>query len=48
MALGEGSVKGMTSSSLEPRPILLKKLQEAAETAKGRYGFGRGVDLDWF
>ena len=27
---------------------LVEKLEEAAETAKGRYGFGRGADLDWF
>ena len=27
---------------------LVEKLKEAAETAKGRYSFGRGVDLDWF
>jgi hypothetical protein len=27
---------------------LVEKLEEAAETAKGRNGFGRGTDLDWF
>jgi hypothetical protein len=26
----------------------VEKLEEASETAKERYGFGRGADLDWF
>lgn len=27
---------------------LVEKLEETAETAKERYGFGRGADLNWF
>jgi hypothetical protein len=26
---------------------LVEKLEEAAEAAKGRHGFGSGMDLDW-